>query len=116
LPDAARCQYRWRFDHPIDSERPSMSFSRLHVVLMTAWMLSVVAAIAVFFGAGLPGTWPQSAALFVLGCAPVAILLAIFHGAPPQTIAQILYDTDQSATGIARRRLHEARPTEIDLL
>ena len=93
-----------------------MSFNRFHVILMAAWFTSLIAAIGIFLGPGLPATWPQSAALFVLGCAPVAVLLAVFQGAPPQTIAEILYDADQSAVGIGRTRLHEARPTETDLL
>jgi hypothetical protein len=94
----------------------SMSLTRWHIAVMAAWMVSVLGAISIFLGPGLPATWPQSLALFVLGCAPVAIVFAVFQGAPPQTIAQVLYDADQSPAGIARSRLTETRPTEVDLL
>jgi hypothetical protein len=93
-----------------------VSLKRVHVLILTGWFISLIAAIGIFLGPGLPGTWPLSAALFVLGCAPVAVLLAVFQGAPPQTVAEILYDADQSGAGIGRTRLNESRPTETDLL
>ena len=64
----------------------------------------------------MPGTLPWSVAILALGSIPVVVLLVVFRGAPPNTIAQVLYDTDQTASGLARVRLFEdsAKPARSD--
>ena len=60
-----------------------------------------------FTSSTMPGTLPWSVAILALGSIPVVVLLVVFRGAPPNTIAQVLYDTDQTASGLARVRLFE---------
>ena len=84
-----------------------MSLNRLHIILITGWLISLIVTIGIFLGPGMPATLPRSVAIFALGSIPVVVLLVVFRGAPPHTIAQVLYETDQTASGLARRRLLE---------
>ena len=84
-----------------------MSLNRLHIILVAGWLLSLIVIIGIFLGPGMPGTLPWSVAILALGSIPVVVLLVVFRGAPPNTIAQVLYDTDQTASGLARVRLFE---------
>ena len=82
-----------------------MSLTRFHIVLIAVWLVSLIATIRIFLGPGMPSTLPQTIALLALGSIPIVVLLVVFRGAPPHTIAQVLYDTDQTAGGPARLRL-----------
>jgi len=84
-----------------------LSLNRLHIILIAGWLISLIVTIGVFLGPGMPGTLPWSVAILALGSIPVVVLLVVFRGAPPHTIAQVLYDTDQTASGLARVRLFE---------
>jgi hypothetical protein len=93
-----------------------VSLNRLHIILVAGWLLSLIVIIGIFLGPGMPGTLPWSVAILALGSIPVVVLLVVFRGAPPHTIAQVLYDTDQTASGLARVRLFEdsAKPARSD--
>jgi hypothetical protein len=84
-----------------------VSLNRLHIILIAGWLISLIVTIGIVLGPGMPGTLPRSVAILALGSIPVVVLLVVFRGAPPNTIAQVLYDTDQTASGLARRRLLE---------
>ena len=91
----------------------SVSLNRLHIILVAAWLISLIVIIGIFLGPGMPSTLPRSIALLALGSIPVVVLRRVFRGAPPRTIAQVLYDTDGAASDLARRRLFENRAKEF---
>jgi hypothetical protein len=89
-----------------------VSLNRLHLILVAAWLISLVVITGFLLGPGMPSTLPQTIAVLALGSIPVVVLLVVFRGAPPRTIAQVLYDTDRTASDLARRRLFERRAKE----
>jgi hypothetical protein len=71
--------------------------TRFHLILMGSWMtlLALVTAIVTLTGPTL--TLEVALALVALGIVPIVIVAVVFRGAPPQTIAQVLYDAERSA-------------------
>ena len=72
-----------------------MSLYRIHAAMMGGWILLVASMLAlrIALGAGSPSLG-ESAAWFALSCGPAALLFFTVRGAPPPTIAEILYATD----------------------
>jgi hypothetical protein len=62
--------------------------------LIGAWCAAVVVIGACGVVAGLPLTTGYAALLLVVGLAPPAILLLVWRGAPPQTVAELLYSVN----------------------
>jgi hypothetical protein len=84
-----------------------MSFSRIRLVVLTSWLASLMVVISVGLAFGLVASLWNGALLFLLGCIPAAMLLIVFRGAPPPTVAQVLYDADRTQT-TPRVRLYAA--------
>jgi hypothetical protein len=62
--------------------------------LIGAWCAAVVVIGACGVVAGMPLTIGYAALLLVVGLAPPAILLLVWRGAPPQTVAELLYSVN----------------------
>ena len=67
-----------------------ISRTRLAVV----WCAAVIVIGAAGVVAGMPITVGYAVLLLVVGVAPPAVMLLIWRGAPPQTVAEVLYSTD----------------------
>ena len=80
-----------------------MSLTRFHVTALTGWFGAIVVLSAIRFALGPPTSIAEAMGLLLLGALPAAIFLAIFRGAPPQTAAEVLYDTE-----------HAGRPNRTD--
>ena len=87
-----------------------MSFNRL--LAITAW--GVLVLVAVWARTALlnsPISLTESLAWFFVGCAPVAVLLVIFRGPAPSTVAQVLYGAEQAdQAGAAGSSSRQGRP------
>ena len=85
-----------------------MSLSRFHLTLITGWFVVLGAAFAVRVALGASGSVAQGVAWLSLGFVPAIILVAVFCGAPRQTIAQVLYEAEQASSrvgpGVAQQR------------
>jgi hypothetical protein len=73
------------------------SLNQLHRSIVVAWLIAVVAAIAVriVFGATSVSI-TEAVGWLMVGGVPAVVVLSVFRGAP-QTMAQMLYDTDHPA-------------------
>lgn len=70
-----------------------MSLSRRHFGVLTSWFVALVVLLGmrIAFGATV---LPNGLDLLFLFLVPATIFLAVFRGAPPITIAQVLYDAE----------------------
>ena len=80
-----------------------MAISRFHFTAVSAWLVLVVIIAGVGRAMGLPVTLGSTLLLLVAGFLPVAIVLAVFRGAPPPTIGQVLYEEEHAARDVAKR-------------
>ena len=78
-----------------------MTLNRLHVTLITGWFAVFTAMVVGRAVLETGFTLSHTVALFVAWCAPVAILVKVFRGAPPRSIAQVLYDAEHPASSSA---------------
>lgn len=72
-----------------------MSLRQFHAVAITGWLLVLVTWLGARLTLGLPTSLDQGALWLLSGCVPIVVLLTIFRGAAPPTIAQVIYDTEQ---------------------
>jgi hypothetical protein len=70
------------------------NLSRAKVAGMWCAAVLVLAAFGVV--AGVPLTLGNGALLLVVGLTPPAVMLAVWRGAPPQTVAELLHSADES--------------------
>jgi hypothetical protein len=87
-----------------------MSLRRSHLVIIWGWLIAVAGLFAVRLVMGVPPSFTDVFAALVLGCVPAVVFMRVFRGSP-QTVAQLLYDTEQappssapSSSRAARRR------------
>jgi hypothetical protein len=73
-----------------------VSINRVHLTVITGWFVVLGAAFATRVALGTPGSVPETLAWLSVACIPAIILVAVFRGAPTQTIAQVLYETEQT--------------------
>jgi hypothetical protein len=66
-------------------------------MIISVGLIAPLGVFGVRFALGLEVTLGQSVALVLAGCVPAIVMLAVFRGAPPRTIGQVLYDTDQAS-------------------
>ena len=62
--------------------------------LVGAWCAAVIVIGACAVVAGLPITIGYAALLVIIAVVPPAIMLLVWGGAPPQTVAEVLYSVD----------------------
>jgi hypothetical protein len=81
---------------PIPKEVP-VSLTRFHLTILAAWFMTLVVALAIRVAAGPPLSFAGAVGAMALGCVPAVVLLMVFRGAPPQTIAEVLHETERPA-------------------
>ena len=88
-----------------------MSLNRFHLTVVTIWFAALLAVLGLRIVMDVPTSIVEGMGLILLGCAPALILVSVFRGAPPQTIAQVLYDAEQDANAgrDALARLHDRK-------
>jgi hypothetical protein len=68
------------------------------------WFMAVVLALSVRAALGVPPSFVEAAAALAVALAPALMVLTVFRGAPPQTIAEVLYDAEHTKNA-AREQL-----------
>lgn len=80
-----------------------MSLNRFHLTAMSAWFMTLVVVLGIGLTAGIEPSLTGAFGAAVLGCVPAIILLMVFRGAPPRTIADVLHHAEGSNRGRAAR-------------
>jgi hypothetical protein len=75
-----------------------VSLHRFQLTIITLGFTAPIAVLGIRLALGSPVTVGLSLALLLAGCVPAAVMLTVFRGAPPRTIAQVLYDTDRTTS------------------
>jgi hypothetical protein len=72
-----------------------MVLGRFQIITVLAGAVAITTLIVTRFA--MTGTFPSAAVIVsaLFACASAVLLLALFQGPPPQTIAEVLYDTEQ---------------------
>lgn len=94
-----------------------MSLNRLQYTVIAGWFITLGVVLTARAALGIPTTLVEAVTVIVLGCIPAVVLLAVFHGAGPRNVTQMLHEIDGRAgeTVPLRVRAHEtgaARRTE----
>jgi hypothetical protein len=66
--------------------------------------MAVILTVAVRTLIGVPPSFIEGMAALVIALAPALMVMTVFRGAPPQTVAEILYDAEH-ARNVAREQL-----------
>ena len=66
--------------------------------------MAVILTVAVRTAIGLPPSFIEGIAALAVALAPALMVMTVFRGAPPQTIAEVLYDAEH-ARNLAREQL-----------
>lgn len=75
-----------------------MSLSRFHILAIAGWFVTLLGVLGLGAALGVPFTFVQALGLLLLACLPPFVLVTVFRGAPPNTIAQVLYNAGQTPT------------------
>ena len=81
-----------------------MSLGRFHFIALGGWFVAVILTVAVRTAIGLPPSFIEGMAAFAIALAPALMVMTVFRGAPPQTVAEILYDAEHTRN-VAREQL-----------
>jgi hypothetical protein len=81
-----------------------VSLNRFHFIALGGWFTVVALTIGIRTLGGLPPSGAEAAAAVALMLGPALVVLTIFRGAPPQTIAEVLYDAEHTRN-MAREQL-----------
>lgn len=81
-----------------------MSLGRFHFVAVSGWFVAVILTVAVRTAIGLPPSFIEGMAALAIALAPALMVMTVFRGAPPQTVAEILYDAEHTRN-VAREQL-----------
>ena len=73
-----------------------MSLIRSHFLIAALWLTGVFTLLSTLVSAQVGLTLPSSVALLLLACLPVIVMVGVFRGAPPETIAEVLYVADRN--------------------
>jgi hypothetical protein len=74
--------------------------SRAHIIGAWGGLMIVLGTCSIWAGAAV--TASNGAFLLMTGLVPPAVMLLVFRGAPPMTVAEVLYSVDRSAKDDAR--------------
>jgi hypothetical protein len=80
----------------------AVSLNRTHTTVITIWFAALMVVAGVAVAAGVDVSVSRIIALVVFGCAPALVLVLIFKGAP-QSVGQMLYETDHAASASEKR-------------
>jgi hypothetical protein len=81
-----------------------VSLSRFHFIALGGWFMAVILTVAVRTAIGLPPSFIEGMAALAIALAPALMVMTVFRGAPPQTVAEILYDAEHTRN-VAREQL-----------
>jgi hypothetical protein len=73
-----------------------VSLSRFHFIALGGWFMAVILTVAVRTAIGLPPSFVEAIAALAIALAPALMVMTVFRGAPPQTIAEVLYDAEHT--------------------
>jgi len=75
-----------------------VSLKNAQIALMAGWSVAVAGMLGarVAFG-GSPGSFVEGLTWLALGCVPPLVMLLGFRGAPPPSVAHVLYDPEHAA-------------------
>lgn len=76
-----------------------MTHSRIRLIVAYVWSSVIVGLVGIGVILGVSPTLPGMLMVFLLGCIPMMVLFRVFLGAPPRTVAEILYATDHPPQG-----------------
>jgi hypothetical protein len=88
-----------------------VSLSRFHFIALGGWFMAIILTVAVRTAMGLPPSFIEAVAALAVALAPGLVVMTVFRGAPPQTIAEVLYDAEHSTTAVRARLI--AKTTDI---
>jgi hypothetical protein len=74
-----------------------VSLTRFHLTISASWFVALSAGLILRLALGGPVSLAFALAVLLLGCLPVIVLVFVFQGPPPKTIAEVLYDAGQEA-------------------
>ena len=80
-----------------------MSLNRFHFIAVGGWLMAVTLTMIVRTTLGVPPSVWEAIAAFSVAVAPALLVLTVFRGAPPQTIAEVLYDAEHTANPVRDR-------------
>lgn len=80
-----------------------MSLNRLQFIVLGSWFAGLAGVTAVGLAAGRSPSLAEGFAAALLWSIAAAVFLVVFRGAPPRSIAGVLYDAEQAATAPVRR-------------
>lgn len=73
-----------------------MSLTRMHVIATAAWLVLVTGTLGFRMATSGAPALGESLGWLLVGTLPVLVLLRVFRGAPPETVAQVLYNTEHA--------------------
>jgi hypothetical protein len=73
-----------------------VSLNRFHLTVMSAWFMTLVVVSGIGLAVGVEPSLTGALGAMVLAIVPAVILLMVFRGAPPRTIAEVLQDAERS--------------------
>jgi ABC-type nickel/cobalt efflux system permease component RcnA len=72
----------------------TVSLTRMHAIATIAWLVLVLGVLSVRISTAGAPTLAESAGWLLLGTLPILVVYRVFRGAPPNTVAQVLYNTE----------------------
>jgi hypothetical protein len=78
-----------------------MSRIRFQFLVLASWFIAVTALSTVRLTTGTPPSLADGIMVLLLAGAPAVVFLKVFRGAPPDTIAHGLYDSEHMKVSIA---------------
>jgi len=81
-----------------------VSLSRFHFIALGGWFMAVILTVAVRTALGLPPSFVEAMGALAIALAPALMVMTVFRGAPPQTIAEVLYDAEHTRS-LTRQQL-----------
>jgi hypothetical protein len=73
------------------------SLNRFRLTIISSWFAALVVLFAVRVVLGGPTSFTAGMGLILLGCVPAFVLMVVFRGAPPQTIAEVLHHAERTS-------------------
>jgi hypothetical protein len=77
-----------------------VSLTRFHIIAIAGWCTIIVAVALARLVVGAPTNVGSAAVLVFLGCVPPLVMLAVFRGAAPRSMSQIIYDAENPTAAV----------------
>lgn len=86
-----------------------MSLTRFHLVVIGGWFMAVALTLVARTMFGLSLSLVEASMAFGVAVLPALILLTVFRGAPPPTIAEVLYDVEHTKNPVREALIADIR-------